>query len=200
MVVKTDQGYALDYDREDSIGKVRSFYGVAAVVLRAYCWVRTLGAEGLKEVSRISILNNNYLMHRLLSEVRGISAPWGKEKYRMEQVRYSFEIMKKETGVGTDDVSRRVVDYGLQDYFQSHHPWLIDEPFTPEPNETYSKLDIDEYANVFKQISDEAYSTPELVMNSPHRAPISKISIAPYEDPKDLIVTWRVYQKRREGK
>lgn len=197
VVVKTDKGYHLDFDREYSIGKIRTFYGVAAVVLRAYAWIRTMGAEGLKEVSEVSILNNNYLMHRLLHEVRGISAPWGKEKYRMEQVRYSFETMKKETGVGTDDVARRVVDYGLQDYFQSHHPWLIDEPFTPEPNETYSKLDIDEYANIFKKISEEAYSDPQLVISSPHRAPISRIAIDPYTDPKDLIVTWRVYKKRR---
>lgn len=198
-VVKYDNGkYYLDYDRPDSIGKVRQFYGVIAAVLRAYAWVMSIGADGLKEVSELSILNNNYLMKRLLNEVRGISAPWGEGQYRMEQVRYSFEKLKEETGVGTDDIDRRVVDYGLQGYYQSHHPWLIPEPFTPEPNETYSKDEIDEFANIFKKISEEAYENPELVLSAPHNAPISKIDTAPYTDPKDLIVTWRVY-KRKKG-
>lgn len=192
--------YVFQDESKDSIGKVRAFYGVVATVLRAYAWVRSLGAEGLKEVSEISILNNNYLMKRLLSEVEGISAPWGKEKFRMEQVRYSFEKLKEDTGVSTDDIARRVVDYGLQDYFQSHHPWLIPEPFTPEPNETYSKRDIDEYAEIFKQIAKESYENPELVISSPHRAPISKIDTAPYTEPKDLVVTWRAYQKRLKKK
>ncbi|MDO5689795.1 MAG: aminomethyl-transferring glycine dehydrogenase subunit GcvPB [Tissierellia bacterium] len=184
-------------DDENSIGKVRKYYGVIATVLRAYSWVLALGPKGLKEVSEVSILNNNYLMKKMLSDVKGISAPWGKEKYRMEQVRYSFEQMKEETGVGTDDIDRRVVDYGLQGFFQSHHPWLIPEPFTPEPNETYSKKDIDEYVAIFQRISEEAYSDPKLVIDAPHRAPISKIDVNPYEKPEDIIVSWRVYKKKK---
>lgn len=198
VVVKKDNRYHLDYDRPDSIGKVRKFYGVVAVVLRAYSWIMSMGADGLKEVSEVSILNNNYLMKRFLDEVRGVSAPWGKEKYRMEQVRFSFEKMKDDTGVGTDDVDRRVVDYGLQGYFQSHHPWLIPEPFTPEPNETYSKADIDEYVEIFKKISEEAYTDAEVVLNSPHRAAISKIEHDIITNPNDLIVTWRAYKRKRK--
>lgn len=193
-----DGKYFLNYDHQESIGKVRKFYGVIAAVLRAYCWVMSLGAEGLKEVSEISILNNNYLMYEFLEKVKGISAPWGKEKFRMEQVRYSFEKLKEDTGVGSDDIARRVVDYGLQDFFQSHHPWLIPEPFTPEPSETYSKRDIDEYVAIFRKISEEAYTDPDLVLSSPHRAPISKIETLEYTKPEDLIVTWRAYRKRRE--
>lgn len=192
-----NEKYYMDYNMPHSIGKIRKFYGVIAAVLRAYSWVMAIGADGLKEVSELSILNNNYLMMRLLNEVKGISVPWGKEKYRMEQVRYSFEKLKEETGVGSDDIDRRVIDYGLQGFFQSHHPWLIPEPFTPEPNETYSKMEIDEFANVFKRISEEAYENPELVISAPHNAPISKISTPPYTDPKDLIVTWRVYKKKK---
>lgn len=192
--------YYLDYDRPESIGKIRKFYGVIATVVRAYSWIMAIGPDGLKEVSELSILNNNYLMKRLLTEVKGISAPWGEGQFRMEQVRYSWEKLKKDTGVGTDDVDRRCSDYGLQGYFQSHHPWIIPEPFTPEPNETYSKMEIDEYANIFKRISEEAYENPELVKTAPHNTPISLIPKEAITDPKDLIVTWRVYKRKKASK
>ena len=197
-LVKFDgEKYYLDYDRPESIGKIRQFYGVIATVLRAYAWIMAIGEEGLREVSELSILNNNYLMKRLLEEVKGISVPWSGEKFRMEQVRYSFEKLKEDTGVGSDDIDRRVVDYGLQGFFQSHHPWVIPEPFTPEPNETYSKREIDEYANTFKKISEESYENPELVKTAPHNAPISIIRKPPITDPDKLIVTWRVYKKKK---
>ena len=198
-VVKYDgQKYYLDYDRPDSIGKIRQFHGVIAAVLRAYCWIMAIGADGLKEVSELSILNNNYLMKRLLMEVKGVSAPWSEGQFRMEQVRYSWEKLKEDTGVGSDDVKRRSIDYGLQEFFQSHSPYLVPEPFTPEPNETYSKMEIDEYVNIFKKISEEAYENPELVKTAPHNAPISLIPQSAITDPDDLIVTWRVY-KRKKG-
>ncbi len=198
-VVKFDgQKYYLDYDRPKSIGKVRKFYGVIAAVLRAYSWIMSIGADGLKEVSEISILNNNYLMKRLLTEVRGISAPYSEGMFRMEQVRYSWEKLKEETGIGTDEVERRSMDYGLQEYYQSHPPYLVAEPFTPEPNEAYSKAEIDEYANILKKVSQEAYDNPELVKTAPHNAPISLIPTDTITNPEDLIVSWRVY-KRKKG-
>lgn len=197
-VVKFDgERYHLDYDRPNSIGKVRKFYGVIAAVLRSYAWVMSIGADGLKEASEISILNNNYLMKRLLTEVRGISAPYSKGEYRMEQLRYSWGKLKEETGVGTDDIERRCMDYGLQEYYQSHPPYLVEEPFTPEPNETYSKDEIDEYASILKKVSDEAYEDPELVKTAPHNGPISFIDQPPITNPKELVVTWRVYKRKK---
>lgn len=189
--------YYLNYDRPHSIGKLRKFYGVVAVVLRAYAWTITMGADGLKEVAETSILNNNYLMHRLLKEAKGISAPWGDGGHRLEQVRYSFEKLREDTGVTIDDIDRRVVDYGLQTFFQSHHPMLIPQPFTPEPNESYSKRELDEYADIFVKISEEAYENPEIVKTAPHNGPISKIEDEIIVDPKDLIVTWRVYKRKK---
>lgn len=195
--VKFDgQKYSLDYDRPDSIGKIRKFYGVIAVVLRAYSWIMAVGPEGMREVSELSILNNNYMMKRLLNEVRGITAPYSDGQFRMEQVRYSWEKLKEETGVSSDDIERRLMDFGLQEYYQSHPPYLVPEPFTPEPNETYSKNEIDEYVEILKKVSNEAYENPEIVKTAPHNAPISFINQPPIVDPKDLIVTWRAYKKK----
>ncbi|SCX90182.1 aminomethyl-transferring glycine dehydrogenase subunit GcvPB [Alkaliphilus peptidifermentans] len=188
--------YYFQYNRPDSIGKLRKFYGVPPVVLRAYAYVMSLGAAGLKEVAEISILNNNYMLERMLKEIPGISMPMAEGVRRLEQARLSWEKLKEDTGVGTDDIDRRIVDYGFQSYFTSHHPQIISEPFTPEPVETYSKADIDEYVEAFKEIANEAYSTPEVVKTAPHNAALSTIA-----DPEGLVnyekfaCTWRGFKK-----
>lgn len=195
-IIKHDgRCYSIDFDRPSSIGKIRKFYGVIAAVLRAYSWIMSIGEEGLREVSELSILNNNYLMKKVLAEVKGISAPYSEGEYRMEQVRYSWGKLKDDTGIGTDEIERRMTDFGVQEYYQSHPPYLVREPFTPEPNETFSKDEIDEYAEILKRVSKEAYENPELVKSAPHNAPISLIEQSPITDPEKLIVTWRVYKK-----
>ena len=188
--------YFLDYKRPNSIGKVRKFYGNPAVVVRTYAYIRSLGAEGLKQVAELSILNNSYLLHKL-KEVKGLSLPVAKSIPRIEQARLSWEELKKDTGVGTDDVNHRIVDYGVQSYFSSHHPRVYPEPFTPEPAETYSKADIDEYVGILKNISDEAYSNPDIVKSAPHNAALaSQISPEYLADIKLLCTTWRAFKKK----
>ena len=190
--------YGLDDTQEHSVGKIRQFHGVVAAVVRAYSWVMSLGAEGLKEVAETAILNNNYMMKRLIEEVRGISIPWSDmECHRLEQVRYSWEKLNADTGVNTDDINRRMQDFGFQRYFSSHHPLIVPEPFTPEPTESYSKDDIDEYVEALKYISNEAYEHPEIVKTAPHRGSIGNVPNNEISDPEDLCVTWRVYQRRK---
>jgi len=188
--------YFLNYDRPQSIGKIRSFLGNLECVVRAYAWIMSMGADGLRTVAETSVLNNNYL-DKLLMEIKGISRPYAEGKRRLEQVRYSLEQLKEDTGVGTEDVRNRIIDYGIQAYWMSHHPWIVPEPFTPEPCETYSKADCDYWAAVMRQVLKEAYENPEFVMNAPHHQAIGKIkdpSVA--EDPKKWAMTWRAYQKK----
>ena len=97
------QNYYLDYDRPQSIGKVRPFYGVTPNLLRAYAWIMSLGADGLREVAEIAVLNNNYLLKKVL-EIRGASAPYAKGKRRIEQVRYSWEKLAEETGIHSEEI------------------------------------------------------------------------------------------------
>ena len=195
-VVTCDNGkYHLSYRRESSIGKLRKFYGVPAVMLRAYAFVRSLGPDGMKMVAETSILNNNYLIKKLL-EIDGLTMPYAEGKWRMEQSRLSWEELTRETGVTTDDICRRIVDYGFQDYFASHHPRIIPEPFTPEPVESYSKDDIDEFAAAFHAIAREARENPELVKTAPHRAALAaQIVEEDLTDPARLATTWRAYKK-----
>lgn len=189
--------YALNYDCPQSIGQVRSFFGNAPIVLKAYMWIMQMGADGLKEASVISVLNNQY-MCKHIAQIPGAVIHYAEGKRRMEQVRYSWEKLKEETGFGTEDVQRRMVDFGLQHYWMSHHPWIIPEPFTLEPCESYSKDDIDEYLAILRQISKECYENPEIIENAPHNAPIHKLLKTELDDFDEVAVTWRQWKKRKQ--
>ncbi|MBA7538385.1 putative glycine dehydrogenase (decarboxylating) subunit 2 [subsurface metagenome] len=188
--------YHLDYDRPSSFGRVREFFGNAEVVLKAYAWTMSMGAEGLLEAAHVSVINNNYL-DKLLMAIPGISKPYAEGKIRLDQVRYSWEKLKEDTGCGTEDLRRRLVDFGIQNYHSSHHPWIIPEPMTPEPCETYSKEDCDYWAAALKQMSKEAYTNPEIVKMAPHNSSIHKVNAVPLDDPKKWAMTWRAYLKKR---
>lgn len=188
--------YHLNYDRPHSIGKTRSFLGNIQCVLRAYAWIMSLGAEGLREVAEIAVINNNYIMKKV-SDVRGLSLPYAKGHHRMQEARFSWDQLKKDTGLGTADLNRRIVDFGVASYFESHHPWVVPEPMTPEPTEAVSKADLDRFCQMIHQLSDEAYNTPELIKTAPHNGAIGAIDPTPMEDIKKTALTWNAFLKRR---
>ena len=187
--------YYLKYDMPNSIGHTKEFFGNVEVVLRAYSWVMNMGAEGLLEASHMSVINLNYLA-KLLMKIPGVVRYYAEGKYRLDQTRFSWEKLKEETGVGTLDVQNRMVDFGITQHFTSHHPWVVPEPFTPEPCETYSKEDIEYWAAVLEQVSKEAYSNPELVKTAPHNQTIHKVRLEWLDDPKKWAMTWRAYKKK----
>ena len=97
-VVACDNGtYRLDYDRPNSIGKVGAFHGSAGCVIRAYAWAMSLGADGMKTAAEVAVLNNNYFLKKVL-EIPGATAPYAPGKYRIEQVRYSWEELDQGHG------------------------------------------------------------------------------------------------------
>lgn len=201
-VVKRDgDRYSLDYDRPHSVGKVAEFCGVVPNVVRAYAWLLAMGAEGLREVSEVAVINNNYLIKKLL-EIRGVTLPWQKtHPTRLQEARFSLQKLKEDTGIGVSDVNHRIVDFGLQDMETSHAPWIIPEPFTPEPPETTPKEDLDRFVEVLRQISQEAYTNPEIIKTAPHNATVSRIDQGPSHDPERWAMTWRAYlRKTRDQK
>lgn len=184
--------YFLNYNLENSIGKVRSFYGVPQVVLKAYSWIMSLGGEGLYEVGKVAVLNNNYLFKKVL-EIKGASAPYIEGKQRIEQVRYSFEKLYEDTGVTIEEFQNRMFDFGLH-FWTSHHPYIVPSPFTLEPTETTSKEDLDEYIEVLRHISKECYENPEIVKTAPHNSVVHKIDYTVLDDEKKWCPSWRVYK------
>jgi glycine dehydrogenase subunit 2 len=186
--------YFLDWDRPDSIGKVAHFYGCAANAVRAYMWVKSLGAEGLREVARIAVLNNNYLMKKVL-RLRGASAPYAPGRPRIEQVRYSWDQLVHDTGVTSQDVGMRTSDYGVH-YWTSHHPFVVPSPFTLEPTESYTQRELDEYADILEHVVEEAYTEPEIVKTAPHKSSIHRVRQEVLKDPAQWAMTWRAYRRK----
>lgn len=187
--------YYLDYDRPDSIGKVASFYGVAANFVRAYAWIMAHGAEGLREVAQIAALNNNYLMKKIL-EIPGLTAPYAAGQFRIDQTRYSWQKLTRETGLKITDISNRSVDFAMH-FFYSHHPYVVEDPATLEPTESYSQRDMDEYVAAWARLADEAYRQPEIARGAPHSAPIRQMTHEEFlADPVKWSPTWRAFCKK----
>ena len=198
LVSLTGDKYALDYSLPNTIGKTRSFFGPFPVILRAYSWIRALGAEGLTESSRIAVLNNNYLLKHI-TEIDGIDSPFSGGKRRIEQVRYTMEKLYNETGIGTHDVTLRMCDFGFH-MWSSHHPFVVPEPATIEPTESYSKEELDEYLDGLRHIAEEARVDPETVKTAPHNSVVHKIDMSWDDDPSKWAITWRMYLKKHVNK
>ena len=199
VTLRGDGKYALSYEDDGgaSIGKVRMFHGVAPVAVKAYSWVMSLGAEGLREVAMIATLNNNYLFKRVL-DIPGFSAPFPECEQRVEQARYSLEGLFDETGVTSEDVGLRMADFGFH-YWTSHHPFIVPQPMTLEPTESASKEDLDEYADTLAHIAQEARSDPKTVKSAPHNSTVHRNVESPLDDPEQWCITWRMYCNRAKS-
>ncbi|UCG86460.1 MAG: aminomethyl-transferring glycine dehydrogenase subunit GcvPB [Gemmatimonadota bacterium] len=186
--------YFLDYDVPQTIGKARSFYGAFPVILKSYAWILSMGAEGLKEAARVAVLNNNYLLKKIC-EIDGATSPYSGGKRRIEQVRYSWEELYRATGIDTHDVTLRMADFGFH-LWSSHHPFVVPQPFTIEPTESYSKEELDEYLDGLRHVAQEARTEPETVKRAPHNSVVHKIDESSMDDPAKWAVTWRAYLKK----
>ena len=186
--------YYLDYDKPHSIGKIRGFYGNAAVLLKAYAYILSLGAEGLREVAEVSVLNSNYLMRRL-ERVRGLELPYNPKTPRKHEFVVSAKPMYREAGVRTLDVAKRLLDHGLHAptiYF----PLIVDEALMIEPTESYGLEELQRFADAMERISEEAYSKPENVTGAPHNTSVGRLDEVKASHPRTMALSWRMYRRR----
>jgi glycine dehydrogenase subunit 2 len=160
--------YTLDYDRPKSIGKVRSFYGNFGVLVRAYAYIRALGADGLREVSDAAVLNATYVMAgiRDLFEV-----PY--ERPIMHEFVVSAEPLR-EHGVRALDVAKRLLDYGVHPP-TTYFPLIVKEALMIEPTETESRDDLDAFVAAVRAVVAEAHTDPELLRTAPHTMPVGRL-------------------------
>ena len=159
-------------ERPTSIGRLRGFVGNTGVLVRAYAYIRAHGAAGLREVSEDAVLAANYLMHRL-KDTFDIPHP-GLCKHEFVA---SASTLKKRTGVRTLDLAKRLIDYGYHPptiYF----PLIVDEAMLIEPTETESLETLDAFADALIAIAGEADSSPDLVREAPHSAPVRRLDEA----------------------
>ncbi|MBX5326493.1 MAG: aminomethyl-transferring glycine dehydrogenase subunit GcvPB [Candidatus Bathyarchaeia archaeon] len=188
--------YFLDYNKPDSVGKIRSFYGNIAVLVRAYAYILSLGAEGLQEVAEVSVLNANYLAKKL-AEIRGFELPYDKQKPRKHECVISAKPMAKETGVKALNVSKRLLDYGVHAP-TTYFPLIVDEALMIEPTESFEKEELDRFVDAVKKISQEAYSNPQLVLNAPQNTACTRLDEVKASHPQSMALSWKMYLKKRK--
>lgn len=195
-IVCDGEHYHLDYDSPHSVGKIRCFYGNAAVLLKAYAYILSLGSEGLKEAAEISVLNANYLTEKL-RRIKGLTLPYNSEKPRKHECVLSAKSLKNQTGVSALNLAKRLLDYGLHAptiYF----PLIVEEALMIEPTETFEKEELDRFVEAMRKICGEAYTNPELVLKAPHNTAISRLDEVKASHSRTMALSWRMYQKRRE--
>lgn len=160
-VVKRGKKYVFDYSRKNSIGRIGTFWGNFLVMLRAYAYIRTLGADGLKLVSELAVLNANYIRVKLKNYY---DIPYSETC--MHEVILS-DRKQKEKGITTMDIAKRLMDYGFHPptiYF----PLIVSGAMMIEPTETESKETLDEFIDAMIRIAKEAEENPEVVKSAPH--------------------------------
>lgn len=148
-----------------SIGRVRSFFGNVGILLRGYCYLRTLGREGVREAARHAVLNANYLK-ALLADL--LPAPFG--QHCMHEFVGSASNLKDDRGITAMDIAKRLLDFGFHAptiYF----PLVVPEAMMIEPTETESKATLDAFAATLHEIAKEDL---EFLHQAPHAAPVSR--------------------------
>ncbi|NTV02750.1 MAG: aminomethyl-transferring glycine dehydrogenase subunit GcvPB [Chlorobiaceae bacterium] len=164
--------YRLNTDRPENIGRMMNFYGNFSVLVRAYTYIRMLGAEGLKRVSENAIINANYLLGRLLDHY---ALPYPKPV--MHEFCLSGDRQKKEHNVRTLDIAKRLLDYGYHAptvYF----PLIVSEALMIEPTETETKETLDAFADAMIAIAEEAAADPAKVLAAPVTTPVRRLDEA----------------------
>ncbi len=177
--------YHLRYNGDKSIGRVRGFIGQVGVLIRAYCYVRSLGPAGLREVAQDAVLSARYLRERCRDILQ---LPY--EADCMHEFVLSATRLKEETGIRAMDIAKRLLDYGIHPptmYF----PLTVDEALMIEPTETERLRMIDEFADVLRKIVDEAHTNPQLLHDAPHTRSVSRPDEAKAARNPDLRFTFR---------
>lgn len=180
LVAQREGRYYLDYDRPKSIGRVRSFFGNVGILLRGWCYIRTLGPAGLREVSENAVLNANYILARIKHR---LDVPHGDRC--MHEFVASAKGLRKERKISAMDIAKRLLDFGFHAptvYF----PLVVPEAIMVEPTETESKHTLDAFADALLKICDE---DSDFLHNAPHNLSISRPDEV--KAAKEPVLRWR---------
>ena len=170
-IVRKDNHYSLDWDRPQSVGKVKGFYGNFGILVRALTYILAHGREGLAQVSKDAILSANYLKEKLKATYK---LPY--QQPCMHEFVLSG-VWQKERGCSTTQIAKRMLDYGVHAptvYF----PLLVPEAMMIEPTETESLQTLDEFLEIMASIDQETKENPEVVRTAPHKTPVGRLDEA----------------------
>ncbi len=186
IIQRKNGKYFLDYDRPKSIGRIRAFYGNFLVVIKALAYILSIGAEGLKKVSQIAVLNSNYIRKSL---EKFYYLPY--KSPTLHECVFS-DKWQNEFGIKTLDIAKRLMDYGFHPptiYF----PLIVSGALMIEPTESESKRELDLFIEAMKKIAREAKENPELLKSAPHKTPVRRLDEV--RAARNLILKWSKKEK-----
>jgi glycine dehydrogenase subunit 2 len=170
----SDGAFALDYEREKTIGRLRGFHGNYGTFVRSYAYICSLGADGLRDASETAVLNANYLLARLRGLGVAEKLPLAFGELCMHEFVLSGGPMKRDLKIKTLDLAKRLLDYGFHPptvYF----PLLVEEALMVEPTETETRETLDAFAEALAAILAEAAEDPEVALQAPYTTPVRRL-------------------------
>lgn len=171
QIIFRDNKYHLVNNLPNSIGKIQTFYGNFGILVRAYTYIRMVGEEGLKEISKNAIINANYLLSKLRNY---FDLPYNSTP--MHEFVLSGE-KQKNMGVKVMDIAKRLLDYGFHAP-TTYFPLIVKEALMIEPTETETKETLDAFAGALIKILEEIQTNREVVLNAPHTTPVKRLDDA----------------------
>ena len=165
---REDRRYYLNYDRPDSIGRVKAFYGNFLTLVRALAYILANGAEGLKEASQVAILNANYIKHHLRDVY---DLPY--DEPILHEVVFSSRRQTR-NNLTVMDLAKRLMDYGFHPPTVAF-PLVVQGALMIEPSETESRQELDQFIHAMRCIAEEADTDPDLLKQAPHSTRVSRL-------------------------
>ena len=170
-IVKDGEKFRLDFDRPQSIGRVKAFFGNFGMMVRALAYIQTHGPDGLREATEAAVLNARYIAHGLLSDYdKPFEAP------PMHEVVFTDKRQARK-GVHTLDIAKRLIDYGFHP-MTIYFPLIVQGAMLIEPTESVGRQELDQFIAAMRGIAREAVEDPETVINAPHTTRIGRLDEA----------------------
>ena len=168
VVTKPNGMLGFDYDRPQSIGRVRMFYGNFGMFVRALAYIMANGPEGLRQTTEDAVLNANYIRKHLTG---AFDLPY--DTPTMHEVVFSDRVQAR-NGLKTGDLAKRLIDYGFHPYTVSF-PLVVPGALMIEPTESESREELDQFIDAMKNIADEAENSPDIIANAPHNTRVTRL-------------------------
>src|SRR5271157_592567 len=168
LVTKPDGTLGYDYNRPQSIGRVRMFYGNFGMHVRALAYIMANGPDGLRQTTEDAVLNANYIRKGLEGSY---DLPY--KTPTMHEVVFSDKVQTAK-GLKTGDIAKRLIDYGFHPYTVSF-PLVVHGALMIEPTESESKASLDLFIEAMKYIAEEAEQHPEIILEAPHNTRVSRL-------------------------
>ncbi|MFX1453137.1 MAG: aminomethyl-transferring glycine dehydrogenase subunit GcvPB, partial [Promethearchaeota archaeon] len=166
-LISTARGIVCNENNENSIGRIKAFWGNFGVIIRAYSYILALGAEGLRRVGQISVLNANYL--RVLLQ-KNFFLPYN----RICQHEFVISDRNLPNEITTEDIAKRILDHGI--YAPTiYFPLVVSGAMMVEPTETEPKQSLDFFVDVMNKIYEEAKVNPEIIKKAPHNTAVKRL-------------------------